>query len=135
MRILPSVVSLHLFLIFLQAVTAGLFLSGEARAVDAHRIGAQIIGAVALVQITLAALYWRRGGGPRWFFIASVLVLVMEVLQMGAGYNKVFWAHVPLGVGMFGGLLRQQIWVLSQRRARGSEAEARHSPGRSPIGA
>jgi hypothetical protein len=120
MRILPPVVSLHLFLIFLQAVTAGLFLSGEARAVDGHRIGAQVIAMVAITQIVLAALYWWRGGGPRWFFIASVLVLVMESVQMGTGFNKVFWAHIPIGVGMFGGLLRQQIWVLSQRRARSS---------------
>jgi hypothetical protein len=114
-RLLPAVVSLHLLLIPLQALTAGLFLSGEGRAVQGHQIGAQIIMVVAITQAVLATLYWRRGG-PRWFFIASLLVLVMEVLQMGAGYNKIFWAHLPLGVGLFGGLTRQQMWVLSQRR-------------------
>lgn len=115
MRILPPVVSLHLLLIFVQAITAGLFLSGDGPT-SWHRMGAETIFMVALVQIVLAGLYWRLGGGPRSFFVISIVVIVLEVLQMGAGFNKIFWAHVPIGVGMFGGLTRQQIWVMSERR-------------------
>jgi hypothetical protein len=30
-----------------------------------------------------------------------------SVLQVGLGYNKRYWLHVPIGVGIFGWLTRQ----------------------------
>jgi len=27
--------------------------------------------------------------------------------QVGLGYKKQYWLHVPIGVGLFGGLIRQ----------------------------
>jgi hypothetical protein len=31
----------------------------------------------------------------------------MVLLEVGLGYSKQFWLHVPIGVGIFGGLIRQ----------------------------
>jgi hypothetical protein len=34
-------------------------------------------------------------------------LFVTVLLQVGLGYTKQYWLHVPIGVGLFGGLIRQ----------------------------
>jgi hypothetical protein len=34
-------------------------------------------------------------------------LVVIVFLQTGLGYRKLYWLHVPIGVGLFGGLTRQ----------------------------
>lgn len=128
---LRIIVPLHLTAVLLQAMSAGFFFSGHAGAVPAHEMGARLLGLIALTQAGLALFFWRRGGGPGWFVGASVALLVAEALQIGAGYGRVYWLHVPLGVLLFGGLTRQQIWLLAEPLVPGT----RHPPADSPIGA
>jgi hypothetical protein len=32
---------------------------------------------------------------------------VIAFVQVGSGYRRVYWLHVPIGVGIVGGLTRQ----------------------------
>jgi hypothetical protein len=40
--------------------------------------------------------------------------------EVALGYSKQFWLHVPIGVAMFGGLIRQISWLDSLSSDRSS---------------
>jgi hypothetical protein len=97
----------NLALVALQAVSAGFFLSGFGRAVDIHTGVAHALQLGALAQLAVAVVSWRRGRVPASVMGASIGLFVMVFLQVGLGYTKQYWLHVPIGVGLFGGLVRQ----------------------------
>lgn len=102
-RALLAITSVHAFLVFVQAVLAGQFLSGNATALAAHEInGTEIITLVALVQAVVATLLWRPGRGPAWPFFASVFLLQAEITQIVFGFEGRLTIHIPLGVAIFG---------------------------------
>jgi heme A synthase len=89
--------------VFAQAVLAGLFLDGG----DAWRgwhatNGMLVLPLLALVQVVLAVLVWRRGRGPGWLAIASVGLLVALLVQNVMGMTSQVAVHVPLGVAIVG---------------------------------
>jgi hypothetical protein len=89
--------------VFAQAVFAGLFLDGG----DAWRgwhatNGMLVLPLLALVQVVLAVLVWRRGRGPGWLAIASVGLLVALLVQNVMGMTSQVAVHVPLGVAIVG---------------------------------
>jgi hypothetical protein len=101
---LRVVAVLHVLSFLLQPILAGLFLSGQDTAIDMHATNATIVVALCLVMTILAFLVWRRHLVPRAAFTTSAALLVVEILQMGAGYAHVMWIHIPLGVLMMGGV-------------------------------
>jgi Na+/proline symporter len=99
---------LNLVLVALQPVSAGLFLSGYgSRAVAVHAGVALALQFGALVQAVTAVVLWRRRRIPGSLAGFSAGLLVLVALEIGAGYSGRYWLHVPLGVGMFGGLVRR----------------------------
>jgi cytochrome bd-type quinol oxidase subunit 2 len=94
-------------LVALQAISAGFSLSGYADAVTVHIVVAFALQFGALVQAVAALVLWRRRRVPAWVAGLSVGLLVIVFLQLGLGYRRSFWLHVPIGVGIFGGLTRQ----------------------------
>jgi heme A synthase len=89
--------------VFAQAVFAGLFLDGG----DAWRgwhatNGMLVLPLLALVQVVLAVLVWRRGRGPGWLTVASVGLLVALLVQNVMGMTSQVAVHVPLGLAIFG---------------------------------
>lgn len=104
---LRFVLSLHLLGVLVQAALAGQFLSGSETPVVVHAWTAWAILGLSVAQIVLAIL-WSRQGGPVWFVLASVFVVLAEALQTGSGYGRFLSVHVPLGVFLFGGVL----WLL-----------------------
>jgi hypothetical protein len=52
----------------------------------------------------------------------SVGVLGAEVLEFGLGYLHHVAIHVPLGLAIFGGAIRQTLWVLQQKGAKLQES-------------
>jgi heme A synthase len=107
MRSIRWLVSINLGLVALQALSAGLFLSGYGSGAIAHRSGAIALQLVTLVQAVTAIVLWRRRRVPPWVAGVSVALFVVMFVQAGLGYRKLFWLHVPIGVGIFGGLTRQ----------------------------
>ena len=89
--------------VFAQAVLAGLFLDGG----DAWRTwhatnGMLVLPLLALLQVVLAVLVWRRGRGPGWLTVASVGLLLALLVQNVMGMTSQVAVHVPLGVAIFG---------------------------------
>jgi cytochrome bd-type quinol oxidase subunit 2 len=88
---------------FAQAVFAGLFLDGEAAWRDWHAInGMLVLPLLALLQVILAVLVWRRDDGPGWLPIASGGLLLALLIQSMLGMTSQVAVHVPLGLAIFG---------------------------------
>lgn len=97
------VVAVHVLLVFTQAALAGSSLVGDAAALRLHEInGTGVLMPVTLVLFVLAMLVWRPGRGPAWPVLATVLLLVAQVLQISYGFAGRLALHVPLGVAIFG---------------------------------
>ena len=88
--------------VFAQVIFAGLFLDGHDAWRDWHAANGMLLPLLALVQVVLAVLVWRRGRGPGWPAIASVGLLVAVVLQNVIGQAGLLAVHVPLGVTIVG---------------------------------
>jgi hypothetical protein len=101
-RPLRAIVLLHAALVLTQAALAGQFLSGHETWLRVHETNAGIIQLVGLVQLVVAVLVWRPGGGPGWPALASLALLLAEEFQIGFGYARLLALHVPLGVAIFG---------------------------------
>jgi cytochrome bd-type quinol oxidase subunit 2 len=89
--------------VFAQAVFAGLFLDGATAWRGWHAInGMLVLPLLALVQVVLAVLVWRRDGGPGWLPIASLGLLLALLVQSVLGQASQVAVHVPLGLAIFG---------------------------------
>jgi hypothetical protein len=102
-RAMRLVLGLLAMAVFAQAVLAGLFLDGGDAWRGWHAVnGMLVLPLLALVQVVLAVLVWRRGRGPGWLALASVALLVALLVQSMLGMTSQVAAHVPLGVAIFG---------------------------------
>ena len=106
-RLIQWLVGTNLGLVALQAVSAGFFLSGYQRAMPIHAVVAVGLQLGALIQAAAAVVLWRQRRVPAWIAGLSLGLFVVLLLQVGLGYRKQYWLHVPIGVGMFGWLTRQ----------------------------
>jgi hypothetical protein len=89
--------------VFAQAVFAGLLLDGGDAWRDWHATnGMLVLRLLALTQVVLAVLVWRRGRGPGWLAIASVGLLLALQVQSVLGMTSQLALHVPLGMAIFG---------------------------------
>ena len=116
------VVVINLGLVAFQALSAGFLMSGYARALTLHAIVAVALQLGALIQAVAAVVLWRRRRVPAWVAGVSIGLLMIVFLQVGFGYRKLYWLHVPIGVGMFGGLTRQAsrldtLWRTTEARS------------------
>ena len=106
-RSMRPLIAINLGLVALQAISAGLFMSGNARAIAFHAMIAMALEVGTFVQAVAASMLWRRRDGAASAAVAGVVLFALVLLQAGFGYRRWYWLHVPLGVGMFGGLTRQ----------------------------
>jgi hypothetical protein len=100
-------VVINLGFVALQALSAGFLMSGYARALKVHSIVAVALQFGVLIQAVAAVVQWRRRRVPAWVAGVSIGLFVSVLLQVGFGYARLYWLHVPIGVGIFGGLTRQ----------------------------
>src|SRR5713226_5739113 len=101
-RLVRRLVVINLGLVALQALSAGLLMSGYARALTVHAILAVALEFGALIQAVAAVVLWRRRRVPPWVAGVGVGLFVIVLLQTGLGYRRSYWLHVPIGVGLFG---------------------------------
>ena len=126
-------VSCHLttLLVILQAVLAGLFISGEELdAMDLHEVMADVLIVAVAAQLLFAFLVrgWSEFGLTYWV----VGLLVLSVAQIGLGYaseDNTFpeAVHIPLGVFIFGLALVISTLAVLEDRNRGSTAQTTRS--------
>jgi hypothetical protein len=105
--LIRRLLGLNLALVALQPLSAGFFLSGYERAVTVHAAVAIALQLGALIQVVTAIVLWRRRRVPGWVAGFSVGLFVIVFLQVGLGYSKWYWLHVPVGVGILGFISRQ----------------------------
>jgi cytochrome bd-type quinol oxidase subunit 2 len=125
-RAMQVVLGLLAVAVFAQAVLAGLFLDGG----DAWRgwhatNGMLVLPLLAVVQVVLAFLVWRRGHGPVSLALASVGLLVALLVQSVLGMTSQVAVHIPLGVAIFG----LAGTLLARTRAQSRPATRRHDGG------
>jgi len=101
-------VLVNLGLVLLQAFSAGFLMSGSGPAVIIHSRVALALALGALTQAVVSVALWRLGRVPGSMARAGIVLLALVVLQIGAGRTKRYWLHVPIGVGLFGGLIQQK---------------------------
>ncbi|HEY6738324.1 MAG TPA: hypothetical protein VI076_05690 [Actinopolymorphaceae bacterium] len=102
-----------------QAITAGLLMSYPGgRALHGASAGFLVLAALAM--LVTGILVWRAGGGPGRIALGGLGMLLIVVVQAMLGVAHVKWAHVPLGVLMWGGVLTQvtQLWARPRRTKR-----------------
>ena len=100
-------VAINLGLVALQALSAGFLMSGYTRALTVHAMVAVALELGTLIQAVAGVVLWRRRRVPTWAAGVSIGLFVMVFLQVAVGYQRLYWLHVPIGVGIFGGLTRQ----------------------------
>ena len=115
-------VLLNLGLVTIQALSAGFLMSGYGLSSTIHAGVARALPLGALIQAVAAVVFWRQRRVPAWVARAGIVLFVIVVLQVGAGYTRRYWLHVPIGVGLFGGLIRQTSRLDALWRATGARS-------------
>jgi hypothetical protein len=97
--------------ILIEAVFAGAILSGVDGARMAHRVNAAILIASTLVAGLVAIVTLRRIAhgtklGLTLLSLAAVIFLQAALGALSAKGANLLWAHVPLGVALFGFAVR-----------------------------
>lgn len=121
-RFLRWLLAINLGLVALQALSAGFLLSGDGRAVTVHATVAVALQLGALIQGVAAIVLWRRRRVPTWVARFGIGLIVVVFLQVGLGQNKRYWLHVPVGVGLFGWLARQETRLETLWRTTGARS-------------
>jgi hypothetical protein len=49
--------------------------------------------------------------------ISVIAILLAEVLETYSGYRGILVVHVPLAMGIFGGIMRQLFWAVRGARS------------------
>jgi hypothetical protein len=97
--------------VFLQPLLAGLALSGNLAALNAHMMLGGLALLISLAQVVLAL--FLGNDMPRRAVAASVGLFVGEGAQMASGRLQLFVFHLPIGAALFAGLTLMSLWVLN----------------------
>ena len=121
-RLIWRLVVINLGLVAIQALSAGFLLSGYETAVTVHADVALLLELGVFIQAVTALVLWRRRRVPAWVAGLSIGLFVIVFLQVGLGHNRSYWLHVPIGVGIFGWLTRQEnrlgtLWRTTRARS------------------
>jgi hypothetical protein len=105
-----GILAVHVLAIFTQAAFAGLMLGGNDLAVNLHGVTGRLLVPLALIQLSLSVAMRVKRRCPAWLIVANVAILAAEVVEVTVGYGHNMAIHVPLGMAIFGGVLRQLFW-------------------------
>lgn len=114
---LSRILILHLLLVAAQAFIAGSFMSGHDAAVLVHSLVARLILVTCVLQIAITILLHHRGGCPNWVLLSAFAILVCEVIQIYCGMRRSLVLHIPLALGIFGGIMSQVFWAIRESRS------------------
>jgi EamA domain-containing membrane protein RarD len=113
----------HVAILLMQAAFAGMLLAGKPQGAVLHELTAKILVLLAALQVVLAVTLGIKRNCPRWVPVASGALLAAEVIEFSAGYFHNVVLHVPLGMAIFGGALRQLFWAARELKiAPGADA-------------
>jgi len=91
-------------------------LGGDDQSANLHEFTAKVLVIVTASQVILAVSLRLRRGCPTWVPVASGALLGAEVLEFALGHFHSVALHVPLGLAIFGGAIRQLLWSVQETR-------------------
>lgn len=94
-----------------QALLAGQFINGNYAALAWHQVNGIIAGVVVAVMLVAVTLGWWWGGGPGWAPLVCVVLTAAVGEQIHAGFTRLLWLHVPLGVAITVAMVLLLIWA------------------------
>jgi hypothetical protein len=109
----------NVLIMLIQAAFAGRMLGGDYQSVNLHEFTAKVLVLLTLSQTVLAVFLKLRAGCPTWVPVASGTLLAAEVLEFALGHFHSVALHVPLGLAIFGGAIRQLLWSTREATANG----------------
>ncbi|UKY48566.1 hypothetical protein [Streptomyces inhibens] len=98
-----------------QAALAGLFVTGDVDLLRWHDANAQVLSALAALQIAAAMLIRLRTRGPRWPVAVTALLLALVAGQQALGHARILAGHIPLGMAVFGIAAALTCWAFTFR--------------------
>lgn len=109
---LRVLVTIGALVVALQAVLAGMVLSGDSGALMLHSIVGSLAVLIGLVQLVAAGVARFRGRAGTAMVTASGILFVALLAQFAVGTMTVLAVHVPLGVLIFGcyAVLLVTVW-------------------------
>lgn len=111
LKTLRIILLVHVSILLIQALFAGIMIGGDHRGAILHEFTARVLVPLALFQMVVAIALKAKARCPAWVPIASGGILAAEVIEFSAGHFHYVALHVPLGVAIFGGVLRQLLWA------------------------
>ncbi len=112
---LRILVVVNVVTMLMQAAFAGRMLGGDNQSAHLHELTAKVLVLLGATLVLFVILHSRSGRSPRWMLIMSAGVLGAEVLEFALGHLHYVAIHVPLGLAIFGGAIRQMLWVLQRK--------------------
>lgn len=109
--LLRIVVALHAVAVIAQPVLIGQYLDGDFDTLALHATNANIVFGLCFVQLVVAVLYWRPGGGRGWPALVTAVLFLAEGGQVGVGYARELGIHIPLGVLIVSTTVVLTVWV------------------------
>ena len=112
--------SLTALLAIAQPVLIGGYLQGSFDLVTVHGINGSMLMLATFVAAVAALLRWTAGHGSGWPAVALAALWCAEFVQLVAGYTRLLWLHVPLGVAIVGtaAFVAAWAWTPAARRPR-----------------
>lgn len=110
-------------MVLAQPVLAGAYLQGEFDALAVHGLVGSLLIVVLMAHGSIALLYWLFGRGSPHPFGVAVLLFLACGIQVGMGFARELWIHIPLGVAIVAMVLANLVWVL--RRIAGESRRPR----------
>jgi hypothetical protein len=108
----------HVLAAALQPVLAGMFLTGDVDAIEAHGLTATALGLVCLTCAGISVGYVTAGRGRIWVLPALLALFTVETGQIIVGYLRVLQVHIPGGVTIIVASVLLAIWVWTPSAAR-----------------
>ncbi|HTD96495.1 MAG TPA: hypothetical protein VK627_06180 [Edaphobacter sp.] len=116
LKVLRVVLVLNVLIMLIQSAFAGRLIGGGYQALVLHEFTAKVLVLLGCGQFVVAVFLRRSSGCPTWIPVASGALVAAEVLEFAAGHFHNVALHVPLGVAIFGGAIRQLIWSMREAR-------------------
>lgn len=110
LRALRVVIILQTINVFAAAITAGLQLTDPSLHA-LHSATSYTLFTLVVLHLAIAALAWRPGGGSPQPLLYAALFLAGTLAQIALGLTGLSFAHVPLGMLLFGASTLQLVWI------------------------
>lgn len=98
-----------------QPIFIGQYLDGNFDQLSAHSLNGSVLPAVDMLCIVGALCHWLVGRGRFWPVLATVLLVPVEGIQIGAGFAHSLALHIPLGTSIVATLLFMAAWSWTPR--------------------